>query len=233
MEKTERRQYARYSTQGLDLQCKMMYASEARLVNLSVGGAYLAVDKRVRIGSQYTLHIGSEDRLITLKGLVVREVLAGVRRNEKGEMIPQYEVGLQFENVLTDPGRDLLNFIEDRTKSERQRIRIRGTRVRVLDGRRTLLDMYKNFAIKRIGMGGLLMEADQKMEEEKAFDMELHLADEDAPLKIRARVAYCDEIPGRTPAVFDTGVEFLQISKEDIEKLNAFIATLSENNVHG
>jgi hypothetical protein len=162
--------------------------------------------------------------------MVVREVLAGVRKNENGEMVPQYEVGIQFENILTDPGRDLLGFIEESAKEESRPVRVRGTRVRILTGSKTLLDMYKNCTIKRIGMGGLLMETDQHIEKGKAFDMELLLSEGEDPLKIRARVAYCEGISGHTPVVYDTGVEFLQIPKEDMGRLSAFIATLSENN---
>jgi c-di-GMP-binding flagellar brake protein YcgR len=233
MEREDRRKYPRYSTHGREIKCKMMYTAEASLINISVGGAYLSVDKRIRIGNMYTLHIGANDRFVTLKGVVVREVLSGLRRNAKGEMVPHYEVGIQFEDVLTDPGRDLISFIEESTQTERQRIRIRGTRVRIMNGSRTVLDLHKNYIIKKIGMGGMLMETDQVIQTNHAFEMELHLDEADAALQCHARIAYSEPVPGSSPPTYDTGVEFLQMSDGDTKRLHAFISTLAESDIHG
>jgi c-di-GMP-binding flagellar brake protein YcgR len=212
-----------------NIKCRMFYATSAHLLNISVGGACLQVDRRVRIGNEYTLHLGSEGTQLTLKGRVVREVLSEVRKNKRGEAVPFYEVGIQFENVLTSPGRDLISFIEETTQNSHQRVRIRGTRVRILDAASTtLLDVYNNYRIKKLSMGGLLMETDQMLEADHAFDMELQLREADPPLKVRARIANCESIPGKVPPVYDTGIEFLRISREDIQRLSAFIADLSK-----
>ena len=207
----------------------MFYATSAQLLNISVGGACILIDRRVRIGNEYTLHIGTEKIHLALKGMVVREVLSEIRKNKRGEAVPFYEIGIQFDNVLTAPGRNLIPFIEETTRKEPQRVRIRGTRVRILDSdSTTLLDVYNNYTIKKLSMGGLLMETDQMLEADHAFDMELSLKDADPPLKVRARIANCEAIPGKVPPAYDTGIEFLRISKEDIQRLSAFIASLSK-----
>ena len=78
-----------------------------------MGGALIHLTKRLRIGQEYVLTLGTGSASVTLKAAVIRESLAGFEKNEKGESVPKYEVGLKFENVLTGEGAQLIDFIQN------------------------------------------------------------------------------------------------------------------------
>lgn len=230
----ERRNHKRYPVEEKQVLCKMLYASEARLGNISVGGALIHLNKRLRIGQEYVVALGTGDAAVTLKAAVVRERLAGFDKNEKGESVPRYEVGLQFENVLTGEGARLVEFIQDSPGVRKLNVRLRGTRVEL--GRpetSAVVGLHDFFQVKKIGVGGMLIETPARLEADARFHMEMRLSDEDGEVSFLGRVTGSKPVAGSKPPVYDTGIQILHIAARDRKVLEGFVNSLKDNGRNG
>ena len=226
----ERRHFKRYPVEGMQILCKMLYSSEARLANVSVGGALIHLTKRLRIGQEYILTLGTGASSVTLKAAVIRERLAGFDKNEKGESVPKYEVGLKFENVLTGEGAQLIDFIQNSPGVRKLNVRLRGTRVEL--GRpetATVVGAHDCCQVKKLGLGGMLLETPSRMEPDAQFHMEIILSEEGDDVSFLGRVTTSKEIAGRKPPAYETGIHILHIAERDRKVLDAFVKSLKTN----
>ncbi len=225
----ERRQHKRFIVEGMDIHSKMLFATEVNLLTISLGGASISLHKRLSIGSEYTLRIEYKDRTFSLKGTVVWEKLVDYRKNERGETVPIYEAGIQFKDVLTEKGTELIDFIEESIIPEPIKLRLKGTRVKIIKPEKTtILDYYTTYNVKKVSLGGMLIETDHEIEVNTKFQMELIFPDEKGSVKFRGRITSSLEIPDKTPNFYNTGIEFVEMSKEERGKLKEFINYLEK-----
>jgi len=56
----EERRYKRFFIEGKDVQCRMFFATEVEILNISFGGGALSLNKRLNMGEEYTLKIESK-----------------------------------------------------------------------------------------------------------------------------------------------------------------------------
>jgi hypothetical protein len=223
----ERRRFKRFSIEGMEVKCKMFFVTEVEVLNISVGGVALSLNKRLNMGEEYTLNIESESNAISLKGVVVWEKMTSPASNVRGGKMPVYEVGMRFEEVLTGKGAALLNFISDNISGKAIKTRIQGFRVKILQpGKTVLLDDRDSYAVKMIGLGGMLIEGKEALDTEGRFLMEMNFAEEMKPIRFHGRIAYCREIPGKIPQRYETGIEFVQMDEKDSSRLKEFIDIL-------
>lgn len=224
----ERRKHRRFLIEGMDITCKMLFATEASLLDISLGGASISVDKRLEMGSEYSLEIESNnDTIISLKGVVVWEQLADSFKNEKGESSPVYIAGIRFNNVFTGKGEELIEFIQDSLESSTQKTRIQGVRIKLVGGK-TVLDFHRSYEIKKLSMNGMLIESDHPMEESRNLRMELAIPEEKLPIKVIGRVTSCVKLQVAAGQRYEIGIEFLSTRDKDGERLEEFIKMLEE-----
>ncbi len=133
----ERRRYKRLVTEGLGIQCKMQFHTNVKLLNISSSGASISLDRRLTMGDEYSLHVECQESSILLKGVVVWKKIVGSKRNEKGEVIPIYEAGIRFNNVITEKGVEIIDFIERNLIPQRLKTRLRGVRVEITNHGKT------------------------------------------------------------------------------------------------
>lgn len=225
----EKRKFKRFIIEGMDVHCKMVLATEVEVLNISLGGALVSLNKRLNMGNEYTLKIDCGDNIVSLKGLVVWERLANLKKNENGELAPIYEAGLRFNETLSGKGADLIDFIEQNIIGKLSEARLTGTRVRILKPERaTILGQYKSYYVKKLSQGGMLIETDQEFNKEERFQMELILQEGEYPINFLGRVASCLEMSKKVPVCYNTGIEFLGMSEENRSKLIGFIASLKD-----
>ncbi|HPR63979.1 MAG TPA: PilZ domain-containing protein [Thermoanaerobaculia bacterium] len=225
----ERRRHQRFVVEGLDVQCKMLITAEARLINISLGGAFISTMTRLNIGSEYTLRIECQDRELVLKGNVVWERVAYLRMDEKGNKFPTYEAGVRFKDVLTGTGADLVDFMERNVAEHQFHVRLQGLRVKILGMESaTILDHHKIYQVKKLSIGGMLIVSDQAFVPEERFKMELIFPGNGDHVTFMGRIAYSGEVSDSRPLSFDTGIEFFDMEKNDRKKLEAFVHSLRE-----
>ena len=82
----EKRRYKRFIIEGMDVQCRMFFTTEVKILDISFGGVALSLNKRLNMGQEYTLKIESESNTMSLKGIVVWENMASlITREVKGK----------------------------------------------------------------------------------------------------------------------------------------------------
>lgn len=227
----ERRRYKRLVTEGLGVQCRMQFRTNAELLNISSSGASISLDRRLNIGNEYGLYMDCQDISILLKGVVVWEKIAGSKRNEKGEVIPIYEAGIRFNNVLTEKGVEIVNFIEKNIPPSKFRIRLRGVRVEITNhGKTTITDYHKSCYVLKISLGGMLLETDERLNIDDKYNLEINLLERNDSIRFVGRVASVIEVSKKISPYYETGIEIVDISEEDKARLKEFINYLEKLN---
>ena len=223
----EKRRYRRFLIEGMDVQCRMFFTTEVKIVDISFGGVALRLNKRLNMGQEYTLKIESESETISLKGIVVWENMTSLIGEIKDKEFPIYEVGIKFQEVLTGKGANLLNFISGNISDKSIKTRVQGLRVKINQPEKAVIvNDSDSYYVKMIGLGGMLIESKEELDLEGRFSMEMSFSEDVNPIKFLGRTAYCVEIPGNTPKRYDTGIEFIEMNEKDRARLKEFIDML-------
>ena len=108
----ELRKHKRFSSAGQDINCRVQFSTDVALLNISSSGASISLSKQLNMGQQYSLNIKRSDSQLSIRGVVVWERLVASEKSKAGEMVPIYKAGIKFNNILTDKGAELIDFIE-------------------------------------------------------------------------------------------------------------------------
>jgi c-di-GMP-binding flagellar brake protein YcgR len=230
-ESREQRRYKRFAVDIMDINSRMVFANEVEILDISLGGVSVRVDRRLNIGNEYSLKIEDRARTICLKGVVVWSLLSEMRKSAGGEMAPIYTVGMKFADISKEGAAELADFIEgrrldhlDKEVHEPSGLRL-NIRFNISASGKTVLDYPESYCVKKLSLGGMLVESPREMEVESRFPMEVSLPN-NTVVRFQGRVASClatDEVADRG---FDVGIEFADMSKKDRERLRKFIGVL-------
>lgn len=224
----EQRRHKRYIIEGMDLKCHMVFATEVRLKDISLSGASVIVDKRLNMGGKYTLKVMDDGTEVRLTGEVVWVTISGSRKTPTGEVVPLYKAGLKFENMLTGKGAALMGILSEEAVKQQIAPRLGGVRMKLTNDE-SVIDYPQAFNIKKISLGGLLMETDRLLEIDRHYPLEVSLfKSEGPPLRCTGRVASCLPHPSGNKDLFSVGIEFLKLSDTDRLRLERFIGRLEE-----
>jgi len=219
-DKDHRRQ-PRFSVEGLH--GRMTFASEVEIVNMSLSGVALKLDRRLNIGSEYTLKLEVSERTLAVKGLIVWSALDDRRKNAKGEDVLVYSAGMKFTDVLTQRLIELVAFIDQNKLIEEKRLG--GLRFYIDAPGKALLDVPRPYHVKVISIRGMLIEADYALDLEARCPMEMTMREGEPPLEFVGRVAFCG--PTGSEGRNQLGIEFVELSSVDQKRLDAFIQSLA------
>lgn len=225
---TNNRKHERLSSSGLNIHCKVHFATEIDLLNISNSGALVSLVKPLHIGQRYTLHVRHEKSEISLTGVVVWERLVGSKTNEEGEIVPLYKAGIKFDSILTKKGSELISFIESSFLPKEFRARLSGIRVEVSDSESTISEDHKKIDVLKISSSGFLLETSTKMETGSKYKMEINLQGEKEPIKFLGKVSSARQIPGRDPSAFEAGVEIEEMTDGHRARLEELISSFRE-----
>ena len=121
-EAKDMRQYKRYQMDETQIHVKMGFADEVKIQNISLGGISVKADRRMNIGKEYPLKLGSKEETITTKGIVVWALLSESKADAKGNIIPIYSYGLKFTNDTKEQINSFIASIEEnRKEADKQR----------------------------------------------------------------------------------------------------------------
>jgi hypothetical protein len=220
----EKRRHRRHSLDDMEVNGRMLLASDVKILDISVGGVSLKANRRLNIGCEYELKLQSREKLLSVKGVVVRSSLSGTKEVVAGEAAPVYAAGLSFTKLSPEKVTELTDFIESHKLEEKVEPRVVSgprayVRFHISDPEKAVLQYPENYAVKRISLSGMLIESVCPFEVESRYPMELFLRDATA-LTVLGRVASCREGGEGQYAV---GIEFLDLKDSDNEVLSAFI----------
>ena len=219
-----RRRFKRFTLKVLEIHGRMLAATEVKIIDISIGGVRLKANRRLNIGNEYALKFEAVDKTLSLKGVVVWSSLSDNMEGPHGGVVPVYTAGLKFTHISADKITQLLDFIEEHKKEEVYRMGSSRLNVRfhINDPEKAILNYAASYKVKKISLGGMLIECVQALDVESRIPMELSLQD-DKPLKFTGRIASCQVMEQGDPKQYDIGIEFLGLTTNDKEMLATFV----------
>ena len=217
-----RRRHARFTVE--DVRGQLVLASKVEVLNLSLGGVAIRADRRLNIGSEYTLKLEMGDRFLAMQGVVVWSVLSGMRKS-RGEDVPEYSAGLRFAGVIDEKVQGLIEFIDENRIVEEHRLA--GLRFQVEAPGKAVLDALESYRVRLISLSGMLIEADRSLDVERVYAMHFQTP-QGEPVAFAGRVASCLEEDGGGPRRFRVGVAFVDMAGPDRARLEAFVTSLTQ-----
>lgn len=221
----EARRHRRVKVEGVH--GNLLFASDAEIINISLGGAAMNLNVNLRLGREYTISLTGKNSTIKLKGVVVWSVLKGSQKGTRSDVIPIYNVGIEFKDVLSNQTLELIQFIES-SKIKKTEERLKGLRFKIHTTGKAMIDQSFSYRVKVISLSGMLIETIQFFKPEDRFHMELFLRD-DKVVRFLGRVASCMEIEDKQSQHYNIGIEFWDISNEDKAVLDTFIRSLDDS----
>ena len=222
MSDAEKRRHPRFTVE--DVQGQVVLASKVEILNLSLGGVAIRADRRLNIGSEYTLKLEMGDRFVAMPGVVVWSVLSGLR-NAKGGDSPEYSAGLRFTAAVDDKIQGLIEFIDENRIVEEHRLA--GLRFQVEAPGKAVLDSLETCRVRLISLSGMLLEAERALDVERNYAMSF-LTPRGDRVALAGRVASCLEDAGGAPRRFRIGVAFVDMAPDDRGRLEAFVRSLTQ-----
>jgi len=222
----EQRRGPRFVVEGVH--GTMTSASQVEILNMSISGAAIRLDRNLRVGGEYNLRLDMSDTVLAVKGVVVWSVLSEIQRGREDETKPFYSAGMKFQDILSPRLMELLEFI-DRHKIVQEN-RLGGLRFHIDAPGKALLDVPQSYRVRVISLSGLLMETEQPLELRQAYPMEVTLESQEA-VRFTGRVAYCAAPTEPGSKRYHIGVAFADMGGADRARLSKFIESLSRQGI--
>ena len=219
----EHRLHARFTVEGVH--GKMTLASHVDILNMSISGVAIRVDRALRVGGEYALNLRLQDKLLTVHALVIWCVLGEIKKGAQGEAMPIYSAGMKFTDVLSPKLMELISFI-DRHKIVEEH-RLGGLRVHIDAPGKALLDVPHVYRVKVISLSGMLIEMEDPLELDQVCPMEFTIREGLPPVRFSGRIVYCVEAVDRDTRRHEIGVAFEDMDLEEKKRLAEYIESIS------
>lgn len=227
-----KRRYKRFAVEKMDVQAKTLFAEGIDLLNISLSGACILSKKSLKFGDKYLVKLESGGGRLALPCIVIWESLCGSVKNSAGEVMPVYKTGLAFGGVTSDKLVELKDFIrvsgipnEQRLSDEYKSSALRFT---VHAHEKAVLLYPKTSPVKKVSLGGMLVELYDRVQVEKKFPMALFLPGDAFPVRFQGRVASCIAISDERSKRFDIGVEFFDMAEHDRSRVSKFLGLFEQ-----
>jgi PilZ domain len=228
----EKRRYKRFVVDILEINTRLTFARNVKILNISVGGVSLRVDKQLNIGSDYTLRIEGKGKTLSVTGVVVWCLLSDSLTDPTGNVVPIYKAGIKFTDAGKEKSGEIADFIKAHMKEISKQIDVpdmKGTRVHlrflIEDPDSAILNFREQCGVKKIGLGGMLIGSDHPLDIDNKYPMEITIA-EDRAIRFTGRVASCILVKKGDRERYDIGIEFLDLSERNRGLLYGFIRLL-------
>jgi Tfp pilus assembly protein PilZ len=218
----EKRRAPRFMVEGVH--GTMTSASQVEILNMSISGAAIRLDRNLRVGGEYNLRLELADAALVVKGVVVWSVLSEIQKGREDETKPFYSAGMKFKDILSPRLMSLLEFIDEHKIVQENRLG--GIRFHIDAPGKALLDVPATYRVRVISMSGLLMETEQPLELRETYPMEVTLESTEV-LKFTGRVAYCSAPTAAGSTRYEIGVAFAEMAGGDRVRLAKFLDSLS------
>ncbi|MFZ5907317.1 MAG: PilZ domain-containing protein [Nitrospirota bacterium] len=233
----EKRRHKRIAVDILDITGKITLANSVKILNISVGGVLLKVDRQLHVDRSYELRLGGKGKHLAITAMVVRSELSESVSDSAGNIIPIYSVGMQFINTSGEKMHEMAEFIKEYYREYQREefpvtedlTRISGLRLHV----RFHIDEPENasvysedtYKVKKLSLGGMLVEGEHELPLEARLPMEITLPGEKL-ITVLGRIAMCEPVAETESRRFESGIEFVDMPDQDRQALQSFINTL-------
>ncbi len=218
---TKRRRHRRVSLEHMNVQASTILSSECKILDMGIRGVRLATTQPLNIDDEYSIKFNVEGRRIINKGTVRWARLVGNQKGNDQESVPLYITGLEFNSVLTDKGQEIAHVLGE--CSEKDERRYSGKRLQITTPRKTVLNIFREYPIKQISSGGMLVETDQDLSPDKRLYWAFNFPEDGNIIRCQGRVASCRQTFLNNRNRYNIGIEFVEVQKEDRRRLTRFV----------
>jgi hypothetical protein len=224
-----RRKYERFKADIMTINGNMLFADVLIIRDISIGGISFKADRRLNIGSEYTLRIEDKEKVIPVKGIVIWSQLSESITDLKGDIVPIYTAGLKFNANPYEIQNEIVQFIERYKKDVNKRIN--GNNLHLMfnihDAKTVILEFEKTYTVKEFNPGGMLIEGSQPPEIGSTLSIEVNYLNQE-PVYITGKIASCRLIESEASQYYhDIGIEFTNISEVNAEKITEIFLSLN------
>ena len=222
------RRHKRYRLDLIEVNGQLSLTDKVEILDISLGGIALKVDRRLNIGREYLLKLREQGKALEVKCVVVRAELSGIEQRANGESVTIYTAGMIFKEGSSARIADFIKPIELHKQVKEpgasdRRIDVRFDIGGPLD---TLLSYPAQFTVKTISLGGMLIQTEHALAIESRTPMTLSL-NADTTVTFIGRIAACQRNDDLGKQRFDIGVEFTDLTDKNITLLKTFIDYLA------
>jgi len=230
----EKRRDKRFSVDIMDINGKMVLATYVKIIDISIGGVSFKANRRLNMGSEYSLKMESRGGELTVKGIIVRATLSESIKDQRGNFVPVYSAGMQFTDTSEEKIKEIEAFILNNMKDADKQVDLYSpsgrrlyVRVFIENPEHSVLKVDENYKVKNISLGGVRIESEHALELESIVPLEIYFV-EDKSLKVAGRVVSCIMITDREPMHYKIGLEFTEMPGKDRDILIEFIRSLDK-----
>jgi hypothetical protein len=108
----EKRRNIRFLVTDIDITFKGIHDRKVRIRDISTEGVSVESEGRLEIGRKYHLNIEYDHKSVSFKGMVIWSRLCRSIKNPEEEIMPIYQVGIEFINTSSEEMADIKNSIE-------------------------------------------------------------------------------------------------------------------------
>lgn len=231
-----RRRYKRYKTDVMEMSGKVVLAKSLKILDIGIDGICLKTEKRLNIGSEYTLKMKGKEKTLTVKGAVAWALLSENSVDSYGNIVPIYKAGMKFADVSKEKINEIVNFIEEHRRDVDKLIDLYSlsgrrlyVRISIEDPEKAVLNYRGSYKIKSLSFGGMLIESEYPLEIESRFPMKVKTLTENSYIKFLGRVASCLLIKNNYIEHYDIGIEFIEMLQKDRKRLAELIGVIENH----
>jgi hypothetical protein len=111
-----RRRYKRYKVDIMQIDGRIILARHMEVLDMSLGGISLLIDRKIDIDSEFTLNIEGKGPPLLVDVIVVWSFLTEYKNNTEGSVLPLYKVGMKFNEPSDEKIQEIADFLEAHKK---------------------------------------------------------------------------------------------------------------------
>ncbi len=221
------RRYKRYRVENMNIRAKTLFAVETELVNVSMGGACLKARQSFKDTDKQLLKLSSGGTPLIVLCSVVWEAVMGDGEQSLEKRAPIFKAGVSFGNMPSDKLVKLKDFIRQSGSPCEQKVsdayKPSLLRFQIHANEKAFMYYANDLPVKKIGLGGMLVELRGNVQPESVFLMELSVPNEPPPMRCRGRIASRIPVADGREGHIDVGIEFLDMTLADRYRLSKFL----------
>lgn len=219
------RRHKRYRLDAMEINGKMSLVDRVEIIDISLSGVSMKVDKKLALGREYTVRLGERKKEFDVKGVIVRSEVCELEGKAGGKVI--YAAGLMFNGGQLDKLAMFLYTLDQKKKMNavagERRLKVR---FHITAPGENVLTYPAHFTVKLISLSGMLIQTELPLGIESRFPMGLSLHG-DNPVSLVGRVVTCQRMVKAGNTYYEIGVEFMDVAEKDKTQLKTFIDSLA------
>ena len=218
-----KRKYPRFRVDIMNITGRIVVSSIVGIEEIVSEHIVISTDARMNLNREYSLKIEDNGGSLSVSGVVESSSIGSSAVSPDGEAIPLYRAKIRFGAGSGRGHDDIDGFI--RRLREESPAQLSGVGLRAGLAQESGAPVTESCRVKKISLGGMLMECANRQETERVLPVLLTLPD-GTPLSVKARVASCIQVSGGDAELFDVGVAFADMPENDWQRLQAFVKLL-------